>query len=116
MRPNLADLAFGEPSKAIYVIEAGASVKIGVSNNPASRARALQVGQDREVRVFWAVRLATKQATAIEAALHKRMRSANTHMRGEWYVISPQEARAVIEREIAKRGVKSQVDLEFGIR
>ena len=115
-KPNFADLAFGEPSKAVYVIEAFPSLKIGISRDPAKRARQLQVGQDREVCVFWAIRLAASDAQKVETEVHRRLGSRNIHMRGEWYAFSPMEARAEIERVIGDLGFRSQLDLEFGIR
>lgn len=90
---------------SVYVLCADEhSVKIGISNNPANRVRTIQTGQDREIRIYWAIRLWKPCARAVERAIHTRLRSALSHIRGEWYLFSPAQAVAEIKKEIARQG------------
>lgn len=100
---------------AIYVIcVEDHAVKIGISNTPGNRVVAIQTGQDRLVTVYWAIRASEEEARSVEQAIHKRLRGSNLHLRGEWYLMSPAQAVAEIEREIAKQKVKTMVDLSYG--
>jgi hypothetical protein len=92
---------------AVYVMCIGdRPTKIGISNNPGHRAKNIQVGQDRTVRVFWAVRLARKDALAVERAVHATLKTTPMHLRGEWFMIGGSEAVAVIKDHIRKLRLK----------
>ncbi len=114
-RPKLGDLAFGEKSAAVYVISLDdVVVKIGLSNDPAARARGIQTSQDRAVSVYWAVRLAYADAKKLEKQVHKELRTTINHARGEWYMLAPETAKQVIERIADDLGLTTKIDLAFG--
>lgn len=100
---------------AVYVMSIDdVVVKIGRSANPSARALAIQTAQDREVSVYWAVRLPRLDANNLEKHVHRRLRATLNHSRGEWYMMAPETAKAVIESAIVELGLKSTVDIIFG--
>src|SRR4051812_38505435 len=57
---------------SVYVMEAGErAVKIGVSKSVGKRVATIQVGQQENATVYWAVTLDRKQAFAIEKMAHQ---------------------------------------------
>lgn len=108
------DAMNGKPAASLYVMEAGSAVKIGLSKRPGSRALGVQTGQEKDVRVHWAIRLPLDAARQIEREIHNSLRGSKYHARGEWYYMSPAAARGLIEAEIGKSGVKYEPDLSFG--
>jgi hypothetical protein len=100
---------------SVYVLCADEhSVKIGISNHPGNRATAIQVGQDREIRVYWAIRLWKPLAREIERIIHTRLKNSLSHIRGEWYLFSPAQAVAEIKTEIARQGFPSSPCTLYG--
>lgn len=88
---------------SVYVLCADDhAVKIGVSRDPGKRAKQIQSGQDRKICIYWAVELWRPQAIELERRLHERLRKQTTHIRGEWYLLSPAQAVAEIKREISR--------------
>jgi hypothetical protein len=104
----------GIDTQAVYVMTAGSVTKIGRSVRVGGRALGIQSGQEKEVCVYWAIRLATKDANAVERAIHKQLAGSKYHARGEWYYMAPAAARGLIEAEIRDRGVETYKDFSFG--
>ncbi len=107
------EFIYGELGVAIYVIAVPDQqiVKIGISNDPGRRCVGIQT--DKDVCVYWAVRLAKKDALKVEQAIHKRMAETLNHRRGEWYSMDPDTAVATIKQTIAQFGCKHRTDLSY---
>lgn len=101
-------------SVAVYVMAAGSATKIGLSRNPRSRARNIQVGHDLEVRLVWAVRLHRADAALLERETHRYLRTTPGFKRGEWYSLSADTAIEAIRAQIKRLGLQSTPDLEVG--
>lgn len=115
--PTRGDVAhgFNEASTSVYVMMAdAAAVKIGVSNSPGGRARNIQTGQEKNITVYWAVRLRRPEANFVEKTIHKELGKTAHHSRGEWYYIDPHTAVCLIQALIRKHGFKSVPDITFG--
>jgi AraC-like DNA-binding protein len=101
---------------AVYVICADdTAVKIGVSTHPERRVKAIQTGQDKTVRIFWAVILLRSEAYKIERTVHRRLADTAGKARGEWYYIDPRSAVGVIQSVIEKSGFDSELDIRHGM-
>ncbi len=109
-------LVYGDKGHIIYVLCAGdeSLVKIGHTSDLVQRQKDLQTGQDKQIRVFWAIRMARDDAVAIERDIHKELEPTLNHRMGEWYDMWPQVAVAVVLRHVKARGCESCVDLLFG--
>lgn len=93
-RPHISD---------VYVMTAGEAVKVGISRNVASRARALQTGNEKDVRIFWAVTMNKGFAEETERAVHAELRKlAGAAATGEWFYVAPETAVSVIKRVIVE--------------
>jgi len=79
-RKSLEDLT--PPQTRIYFIQAGHRVKIGLTDKPEDRVRALMTGQPHDVRIIAMM----DGGFAQEKALHKKF--AKYHVRREWYKFS----------------------------
>lgn len=74
------------PKAYVYFITDGEFVKIGVSDNPTTRAAEIQTGSPREIIVICAIPCKTKSAAFnLENKLHSVYDFA--HVRGEWFNI-----------------------------
>lgn len=103
---------------SVYVMCAGedSAVKVGFSVNPGQRARQLQTGQDRPVRVFWATELEYGEAQELEAQVHAELKRRGVGVaEGEWYYLAPQTVVGVIKGEIKKRGYWAIPDRLYGL-
>ena len=69
----------------IYAIRTSEAVKIGYSNAPRSRKKAIQTGNVQQVNLAWLSRPLANLASAKgkEKAFHKKLR--RYHIRGEWF-------------------------------
>lgn len=113
--PSLREAIDGD-STAVYVIAKGnAEVKIGVSKNVANRSLGLQTSNSAELNVFWAVRLERADAFRLEKHIHKKLRQTLSHLRGEWYALSPETAVEIVRSAAKKLQFKTEVDLRFGL-
>jgi hypothetical protein len=101
---------------AVYVICAGDAVKVGVSIDPGKRARGLQTGQDRIVRIFWATMLEYEEAYRLEAEVHQRLkRDTGGHASGEWYYLAPETAVSTIQSQIKTGQFWAEPDPVYGL-
>jgi hypothetical protein len=101
---------------SVYVICAGDSaVKVGVSINPGARARNLQTGQDRIVRVFWAVMLEYSDAYRLEKEVHDKLRRTVGGASGEWFYIAPETAVAAIQAQLKSGDFWAEPDPVYGL-
>ena len=101
-----------KPSKnwsAVYVIEAGGAIKVGVSNDPRGRARAIQTGQLNHVWVYGAVWLDRSDAWGIEHKVHRYLRPRCNVSRGEWFHISAEFALGAIVAEVKMARIKGAI-------
>lgn len=82
--------------RAIYVMSAGfgACVKVGTSNNPASRVGAINTGNAVDVTISVVIWLEPPDANRLERAFHRKFQGTRRHLRGEWYNMKPGEAYA----------------------
>ena len=71
----------------IYIIHQGESrlFKIGVSNDPKRRLRALQTGNPHPLTLLRAFKCSTMSAYRAEAAIHQHL--AASRRKGEWFEI-----------------------------
>jgi hypothetical protein len=90
---------------AIYVMEAGIHVKIGMSRAPAVRAGSMQPGNAADISTAWVARGAAADIKRLEAAVHRKLRGTADHVRGEWYSMSAQRAAKTITRMARELGV-----------
>jgi hypothetical protein len=102
---------------AVYVICADdTAVKIGLSTYPEGRVKQIQTGQDKTVRVYWAVLLLKSEAREIEKRVHRLLANTAGKASGEWYYIHPNSAVSVIQSVIKESGFDSQLDIRYGMR
>lgn len=69
----------------LYAIRSDDAVKLGVSNNPNKRLKALQTSHNKTLRVVWRYYVGNdrKEAGKIEKRLHRFCN--DHHQRGEWF-------------------------------
>lgn len=85
----------------IYVVgTAKGRVKIGVSRDPVKRLQALQVANDRDLRLYFYLYCDDIPARTIERAVHECL--WKTHLSGEWFEISPHQAIVAIMFTVSK--------------
>jgi hypothetical protein len=80
-------------------------VKIGITTDLDRRRKTFQTAHSRtvEVKRFFAVGDPRK----VEAAAHKRGKARGSHLRGEWFRLTPQEATKLVEDSIKQcKGVR----------
>lgn len=90
----------------VYGIQAGDELKIGMSNDPEKRAKAIQTGNAHQVKVVWVHRCESRgKALVQEKKLH---RYCKEHwIRGEWFTL---EALGKLRQWRDKvQGTKSEV-------
>jgi hypothetical protein len=96
---------------AVYLVQYGDFVKVGITNDPAARLRTLQTGMPGEVAMPYLVVLPERDmAIRLERRLHKRL--ADRHERGEWFRIGLEEAISATDEESGVRG-KPSVSMQF---
>lgn len=85
----------------LYVIAArpdSGPVKIGLATNPARRMRGLQTGSPQRLGLHGTFKLvgpdARKTAYRLERDIHRRL--AHAAVSGEWFAVTPAEARHLI--------------------
>lgn len=100
------DMVLDNPT-AIYVTEAGALSKIGISTNPQARARDIQVGNGQIVRLAWYRWMNGNDARRLEHAVHKAHRGSTIHAHGEWYYLSTDSAIDLVVSTIDKMNLYS---------
>lgn len=79
----------------VYIIASEDLVKIGVSENPEARVRAMQISNAQALRVKFAHKAERKAAFAIERAAHTALAHCSTS--GEWFRCEVDVARMVVE-------------------
>ncbi len=91
------------PEAYVYVITAGdEAVKVGVARATWRRLKELQTGHYKKLSIAHQIGFfALEEAYAIEHLAHKLLAAAR--LEGEWFRVSPEEAKAAIERAISKR-------------
>lgn len=92
--------------RSVYVMaeEGSASLKIGHAANPRLRLSNMRVGSSRIISLVYEVRC--EQADAVERKVHDLL--AEQRVRGEWFSVTEEEARAAIAFVIAKLRVKTE--------
>jgi hypothetical protein len=70
-------------------------VKIGRSVDPEGRCAQLQTGSASCLSVLHRVRVAEDRAAILERRLHREL--AHLRCRGEWFRISPERARGMLD-------------------
>jgi hypothetical protein len=97
---------FGD-ARAIYVLQVGTdAVKIGISNDPASRLRHLQSGQDRSLRTVLVLWMRQQDAVQAELAIHRRLKHTAHHARGECYYMATDTAISFVRSTLDDLGVR----------
>lgn len=83
---------------SLYIFRCGDHVKIGVSNNAASRALELQIGNPRPIQIlFESTGMSRVDAMSLERRVHTDL--AAVRSRGEWFECSADEAIAAVLRQ-----------------
>jgi hypothetical protein len=85
----------------VYVISAGTeAVKIGVARDPNNRLKSLQTGHFKKLSVAYEIAFAGRdEAYAVECRVHRLLKAQL--MEGEWFAVSPEEAKEAVERVIS---------------
>lgn len=84
----------------LYVITDGEFLKIGISNAPKERLRALQHGNVKELRCIYVVQYEI-EAAIIEQYLHSKLEDYN--IRGEWFYTSLARVKEELLNYVKKR-------------
>lgn len=92
---------------AIYVTEAGALTKIGITKNPKQRAKGLQTANGQVVRMAWYRWMHGPDARKLEKAIHDKFRGSKYHANGEWYYLDADTAIGLVSLKIAEMGMFS---------
>lgn len=96
---------FMDDPTAIYVTEAGAMCKIGITKNPTQRSRALQTSNGNAVRMVWYRWMDGPAAKKLEKAIHKQHQGSRWHAHGEWYYLDKETAIGIIAKKTADMGL-----------
>lgn len=101
--------------KYLYVITCGRKFcKVGVAFNPATRLKELQTGAPLKLRLFDCVRVASAElAYRYEAEAHRRLSGRSTE--GEWFMVHPAEAMAVITAIISGNSPQTDAQSDFDV-
>jgi predicted GIY-YIG superfamily endonuclease len=100
----------------VYVIAAGSeAAKIGIAKNVQSRLKSLQTGQHRKLVIAHEIAFSDRcDAYAVECRAHRILKGEL--MEGEWFAVSPEEARQAIDQAIKdlreERERRKQVEKE----
>jgi hypothetical protein len=97
---------FRHDPEAVYIMEAGEqAIKIGRSKNPRQRARDLQIGQEKHIRVVYYIWLSRPDTVKLESAIHKLLRGAKVPGMGEWYYLPADTGIKIVEKMAEKLGL-----------
>lgn len=93
----------------IYVIgpKAGPQ-KIGIAIDVEARRQALQTGSPYDLEVWFSLRMDRLASYDVEQAAHRLLRPK--HLRGEWFDVTPDEARLAILSALMTASHRSQKD------
>ena len=81
---------------ALYLIQFGEFVKVGISNDPTARLRTIQSGLPAEATMpYYAVLPKREMAVDLEKRVHQKLQDRRA--RGEWFRVSVDEAVAVVD-------------------
>jgi hypothetical protein len=81
---------------AVYLVQFGEFVKVGITNDPASRLKVLQTGLPDEISMpFYEILPTREHAVAIERRMHQALAPRRT--RGEWFRVGLDEAMEAYE-------------------
>jgi hypothetical protein len=90
--------------RSIYIIgPTGNPVKVGFAENVTKRLMELQIGNPDQLIIHHILNFPAYATEAVESAAHQRL--APFHRRGEWFNISADEAKAVVE-DVAPHAVQ----------
>jgi DNA-binding XRE family transcriptional regulator len=85
----------------IYVIAAGdKTVKVGIARDPEKRCGFLQVGHHTPLEIAFTKSCEEKEARLVEQFTHRLLKEK--HLRGEWFNVTVEEAKAVITEAIER--------------
>lgn len=121
--------------QGVYIIAPGEDgpCKVGVANDIAERIRMLNIGNWHDLRLAWFSYVHKRAehvgstptyqraamfeglsacANALEARAHREMKAMDLHIRGEWFMVTPEECIAVVEKCISKEEMHSVGMLE----
>lgn len=112
--------AFGFPYCCVYLIapDNGWPIKVGMSDNPASRLNALQTAHWKFLTVLgcWVCENKTAARKA-EHVAHRTIQAAGKHLMGEWFDLRGDEALALVERAFVTNGIDAHrrlpIDAKF---
>ena len=92
-----------EPT-AVYVTEAGAMTKIGITKNPSQRSKEIQTSNGYVVRFVWYQWMHGPDAKSLERAIHKQYQGTRFHAHGEWYYFDTDTAIGLVSQKIKEMG------------
>jgi hypothetical protein len=82
---------------SVYIIASGDYIKIGVSVDPKTRLRSMGSGIAVKPVLYYAREFGDNvTAFAVEKMMHRRFHKRREH--GEWFAVSPKEARGALAR------------------
>lgn len=90
---------------AIYVTEAGALTKIGITKNPKQRTKGLQTANGQIVRMAWYRWMHGPDARKLEKAIHDKFRGSKYHAHGEWYYLDADTAIGIVSKMTHEMGL-----------
>lgn len=98
----------------VYVMDNGASIKVGFSKDIENRHRQLQNGNDLLLKMYWAVHLKYRNAVQVEGIFHRLCKGTKHHLKGEWYSLKSASAVRIIQSIIVHMDFKSAPHLLYG--
>lgn len=83
---------------SIYIMESSPDrlIKIGIAKDVGKRVIGLQTGRAGSIHCYGAFTGPEQDIKLLERTLHRRMDYDPRHYQGEWYVLSAEEAVAII--------------------
>lgn len=101
---------------AVYVMSLSDKkcCKIGFSQDPVSRMRNIQTGQDSKVYLYFSIRLEKEDARYLESAIHRYLMNTINHKFGEWYLIEAENAAQIVVRMARHLHLQFSPDLTCG--
>lgn len=71
-------------------------VKIGKSSHRQNRVAGMSTGTpDNLITIAWVACRTMEEASSLEVALHRQLKKTNRHVRGEWFLLSQGDAKAL---------------------
>ena len=101
----------GDPDEraltSVYVIGSDRmdAVKIGIAVDVQNRVASLQTGFPFKLQLYGAFYSSRRRAAALERAVHAKLKEFDLHLNGEWFEISPEDARATIKKVAELEGI-----------